>query len=187
MADKNNTTEPKKEKKTLDVQAVTEEVSPQEMKKNIRDLIIITTGVFIGLVMLIILLISMQEETQQNTYDIMQGTPPIQVTATQLMTAYAQDSVEADAEYRFRKLTITGRILYIGKDPMGDPFVLLADERKWAILPVMGMFGGNADLSSFERGQIVELTGECDSQTFVVKIWANKLEPSNKTLEEIKV
>jgi hypothetical protein len=51
--------------------------------------------------------------------------PVIVVTASTLYEAYDANPIEADANYRYKQATVVGMVIDIGREILGDPYVVL--------------------------------------------------------------
>lgn len=88
----------------------------------------------------------------------------IEVTATDLLAAYAANTVSADNQYLDQALKVTGTVGTIGKDVLDQAYVTLTDDNdKYSILSVQCYFDKDNldDIATLKEGDIVTITGTC--------------------------
>ncbi len=90
----------------------------------------------------------------------------IEVSATDLWSAYDANSVSADSQYKGNLLAVTGEITNIGQDLLSKkPCISLASGDQLGLYPIQCFFPGDDDtvaaLSELQDGQTVTITGKC--------------------------
>ena len=95
--------------------------------------------------------------------------PPIIVSARDLISAYEENEVAADAQYEDRILMVTGSINNIGKDIVDDPYIVLTTGGEWDLGGVQCMFKAKdeATLAQLSTGQTVTIQGKCSGQSIL--------------------
>jgi len=90
---------------------------------------------------------------------------PIVVSAYELVAAYDQNEVAADAGYKDRLIEVSGTVTQIGRNVKGDAFVALdVGYRGWGIL-CFARGDRETKLAALSRGQFVNLRGRCCGRT----------------------
>lgn len=98
---------------------------------------------------------------------------PIEISATDLITAYDENEIAADEEYQDKLLQITGTVKSIGTDVADRAYLMLADDRnEYAILGVQCYFEEEqaAALADLKEGDTVTLTGTCEGVVVSVSV-----------------
>lgn len=94
--------------------------------------------------------------------------PELEITATEMLTAYDENGVNADNQYKGKYLKVTGTVGNIGTDILGDAYVTLKNENnKYAIISVQCYFDDNNTdaIASLKEGDSVSITGTCSGST----------------------
>ncbi len=94
--------------------------------------------------------------------------PELAITATDLLTAYDENGVQADNQYKGKYLKVTGTVGNIGTDILGDAYVTLKNENsKYAIISVQCYFDDNNTdtIANLKEGDSVSITGTCSGST----------------------
>ena len=97
----------------------------------------------------------------------------LEVKAVDLITAYDENAVAADKEYKDKTLKITGTISSIGVDIAEQAYLVLTDENDpYAILGVQCYFGKEQEdtLTNLKEGDTVTLTGRCEGKVINVSV-----------------
>lgn len=97
----------------------------------------------------------------------------LEVKAVDLITAYDENAVAADKEYKDKALKITGTISSIGVDIAEQAYLVLTDENDpYAILGVQCYFGKEQEdtLTNLKEGDTVTLTGRCEGKVINVSV-----------------
>ena len=87
----------------------------------------------------------------------------IEISATDLYSAYEANQVAADQKYKGRLLEVTGVITSIGKDILGSPYIVLGSGDEWEVWGVQCTFSSRYEswLAKLKKGQQVTVTGKC--------------------------
>ncbi len=94
--------------------------------------------------------------------------PELAVSATDLLTAYDENGVNADNQYKGKYLKVTGTVGSVGTDILGDAYITLKNENnKYAIIRVQCYFDDNNTdaIASLKEGDSVSITGTCSGST----------------------
>lgn len=97
----------------------------------------------------------------------------LEVKAVDLITAYDENAVAADKEYKDKTLKITGTISSIGVDIAEQAYLVLTDENDpYAILGVQCYFEKEQEdtLTNLKEGDTVTLTGTCEGKVINVSV-----------------
>ena len=88
----------------------------------------------------------------------------IAMDARDLMSAYEDDEIKADARYKNRRLLVTGPIAEIGKNLPASPFVAIQAGNP--VFTIQCFFEGNGEIvgAQLEKGMVVSIVGTCDGQ-----------------------
>lgn len=94
----------------------------------------------------------------------------IEVSATDLLAAYDENTVSADNQYKGQLLKVTGTVGSIGKDILDDAYVTLTNDNEYSIISVQCYFAkDNLDgISTLKEGDVVTITGTCEGSTLNV-------------------
>lgn len=89
--------------------------------------------------------------------------PPINISARNLYNAYTQNTVNADALYKNKRVAVTGTITNIGQDMVTKkPCISLDSGSDLNLYPVQCFFQeSSSDLASLRDGDSVTIVGEC--------------------------
>jgi tRNA_anti-like len=94
--------------------------------------------------------------------------PPTSVKAGDLLSEYGTNAVAADGKYKGKTLQVTGKFGSAQKNPFGGYVVQLLPEDAGDVnLSGVECFmaeSAQADVATFQSGQIVTLQGTCDVQ-----------------------
>jgi tRNA_anti-like len=92
--------------------------------------------------------------------------PPLVVTQAQLLSAYADDELSADEQYRGRVLAVSGHVVGLGRDTNDSAFVTLDPGDPPAAFSVQCLFDkrGAGVVAGLKKGQRVTLVGRCDGK-----------------------
>jgi hypothetical protein len=97
----------------------------------------------------------------------------IQVTATELLTAYDENEVAANTLYKGKWLEITGTIDDISVT-FGITSVDLKNDKKYSFTDVYCSFGFNSnndsDFATIKKGDVVTIRGRCDGLLLNISI-----------------
>lgn len=87
----------------------------------------------------------------------------IEISATDLYSAYEANQVAADQQYKGQLLEVTGIISSIGRDILGTPYIVLGSGDEWEVWGVQVLFSSRYEswLAKLEKGQQVTVTGKC--------------------------
>lgn len=89
----------------------------------------------------------------------------IEISATDLLAAYADNEVAADNEYKGQLLRVTGTVGSIGKDILDAAYVTLKnDESEYSIISVQCYFDKDNldDIAALHEGDTVTIRGTCN-------------------------
>lgn len=88
----------------------------------------------------------------------------IPVTAAKLSSAYEDNEVAADAQYKGEIVDVTGVVETIAKDIFDTPYVVLRDGGKWSVWNIQCMFSVKDELTlaQLSKGQVITVRGKCD-------------------------
>lgn len=86
----------------------------------------------------------------------------IKVTALELSTAYKDNEVAADQQYKGKTVEVSGTVDTIGKDILDTPYIAFAGEQYAIIDRVQCMFSKSdeSQLATVKKGQKITLRGE---------------------------
>lgn len=89
--------------------------------------------------------------------------PAIEVTASELYSAYAENAVNADSIYKNKTVSVTGTITDIGQDILTNkPCVSLASGDAFGIYSVQCFFKDATDeIAALRDGDTITITGTC--------------------------
>jgi len=130
----------------------------------------------------IIAVTSDSDKPETNTPNVSSTTPTpkatpeieyIEVTATELLEAYAENEISADGIYKGNLLMVTGTVDSIAKDILDNAYITLKnDNDRYSIISVQCYFEKNNldDIAELKSGDIVTVTGKCDGGTFNVSL-----------------
>lgn len=90
--------------------------------------------------------------------DDTQPQPPIELSATDLFAAYKANEVAADAKYKGQPLKVSGIVVSINKNVMGDPFIELVGENEFETVTANFDKSELQELSGLHKGQFVTVT-----------------------------
>lgn len=98
--------------------------------------------------------------------------PVITVTALKLATAYKDNQVAADLEYKDKLVEITGTIDGIGKDILEDSYVTFEADQYAIINKVQAYFtkANEGQLVNLKKGQKITLRGRVEGGTFNIVV-----------------
>lgn len=87
----------------------------------------------------------------------------VAITAAELCSAYEDNEIAADAQYKGEVLDITGVVESISK-VLGTPFVVLTDGDEWALCSAQCFFSTKDEpiLAQLSKGQVITVRGKCD-------------------------
>lgn len=95
----------------------------------------------------------------------------VTVTATELLTAYEDNAVAADASYKGKKLQITGTVSDMGTDILDQTYVILQnDNEEYSIVGVQCYFADGSAVASLSKGDTITVTGTGDGQVVHVSV-----------------
>lgn len=103
----------------------------------------------------------------------------VEVKAVDIITAYEENEVAADDQYKDQLLKITGVVKSVGTDVADRAYVMLADERnEYALLGVQCYFDEeNKDsLADLKEGDTVTISGTCEGKVVSVSVKHCQLE-----------
>ncbi len=89
----------------------------------------------------------------------------IEISATDLLAAYADNEVAADNEYKGQLLRVTGTVGSIGKDILDAAYVTLRnDESEYSIISVQCYFDKDNldDIATLHEGDTITIQGTCN-------------------------
>ena len=94
----------------------------------------------------------------------------IEVSATDLLAAYGENTVSADNQYKGQLLKVTGTVGSIGKDILDDAYVTLTNDDEYSLISVQCYFAkDNLDgIATLKEGDTVSIIGKCDGSTLNV-------------------
>jgi len=94
----------------------------------------------------------------------------IEVSATDLLAAYEENTVSADNQYKDQLLKVTGTVGSIGKDILDDAYVTLTNDDEYSLISVQCYFAkDNLDgIATLKEGDTVSIIGKCDGSTLNV-------------------
>lgn len=101
-----------------------------------------------------------------------------EVTATDLLTAYDDNTVAADQQYKDKLLKISGKVSDVGTDVADRTYITLQDERnEYAIISVQCYFGDDQKdaIAALKKGDAVVITGTCEGKVVNVSVKNCKL------------
>lgn len=109
---------------------------------------------------------SSASDTVQDTYSEPKESKKeevIEVSAEDLYAAYKENTVNADALYKNKTLSVTGMITNIGQDAITKkPCVNLSVGDDFDFYPIQCFFGKSSDeLAALRDGDVVTITGKC--------------------------
>jgi len=90
--------------------------------------------------------------------------PPTQpMPASQIAAEYEANEVAADARYKGKKVTLSGKVGSIAKDILDEPYITL-DADEFGLRSVQAYFdnGDLPQLAQLRKGQTVTIEGTCD-------------------------
>lgn len=85
-----------------------------------------------------------------------------------MLTAYDENGVNADNQYKGKYLKVTGTVGSVGTDILGDAYITLKNENnKYAIIRVQCYFDDNNTdaIASLKESDSVSITGTCSGST----------------------
>ena len=82
------------------------------------------------------------------------------VGANVLFRTYDQNSIAADAKYRYKTRTIIGTVKDIGRDIVGNPYVVLGDNRISGGVQCIFATEDEAEIAKLKKWQAVAVRGE---------------------------
>jgi hypothetical protein len=96
------------------------------------------------------------------------GAPAIRIQAADLESAYLENEVRADSDFKGRRVELLGKVEKVGVDIAGSPYILLAGSG----LGVQATFSkdGAAALSSLHKGESVFLKCTCRGKLIFVQV-----------------
>ncbi len=80
---------------------------------------------------------------------------PVAVTTTQLFDAYQDNEVQADMQYKGKKLLVTGKVDKVSKDVLDKPFVSLSTSNMFMSVLAYGM--PESSVASLRKGMSLTL------------------------------
>lgn len=94
----------------------------------------------------------------------------VEITAKDLLTAYEENTVAADNQYKNQLLKVTGTVGSIGKDIMDSAYVTLTNDDPYSFISVQCFFEKDNldDIATLKEGDTVTITGVCDGNTLNV-------------------
>lgn len=159
---------------------------PQKRKSKAGKVILIILGI---IVLIAILGAVFGEDESGNSSNDPNTTPPVQtgeptqqeeepeeeiisVTAKELLDAYEANGVNADLQYKDKKLAITGVVDTISTDILDIAYVTLGTGDEWELTSVQCYFKDSdlEALATLASGQEVTIIGTCDGQTMNVLV-----------------
>ena len=96
--------------------------------------------------------------------------PSVQISAPDLVAAYQENEVSADAEYKDKVVEVTGFVGSVGKDVIDDVYVTVNDGGEYTIISVQCYFEDEAQIAKtaeLSEGDEVSIIGTCDGQAGV--------------------
>jgi DNA-directed RNA polymerase subunit RPC12/RpoP len=104
------------------------------------------------------------------------GSPSVAISAPELLTAYRNNAIAADQQYKGKTIKVVGVVKSISSHPVfsGTSVVILGG-RGSSILDVLGVHcyfpgGANDELSRLRPGQVVAVVGRCKGQLMTVDV-----------------
>ena len=87
----------------------------------------------------------------------------IEITARELYEAYKNNEIAADQKYKGNFLKVTGVVDSIGRDILGDPYVVLTGGGEYEVWGVQCIFSNAYEswLATLSVGQSIRVTGKC--------------------------
>lgn len=165
-------------------------VQPQKKKGGCLKIVLIVIGVFFALGILGAIFgetedtssnsvpsgapssVSVAEPTPTSTPEPTPEPTPsyIEVSATDLLAAYEENTVAADNQYKGQLLKVTGTVGSIGKDILDDAYVTLTNDDEYSLISVQCYFAkDNLDgIATLKEGDTVSIIGKCDGSTLNV-------------------
>jgi len=90
---------------------------------------------------------------------------PIETTAPDLFGDFDANSIAAESRYKGKMVQVRGRIVSIGKEILGAPYVVLGNGDEFSPFGVQCIFPRDKHgLESVSKGQVVTVRGKCRSK-----------------------
>lgn len=159
--------------------------APSKKKGGCLKIALIVIGIFIVLGVLGTIFGEPSDSSDQSTPQSAPNTPSsassaeptpepapsyIEVSATDLLAAYDENTVSADNQYKGQLLKVTGTVGSIGKDILDDAYVTLTNDNEYSIISVQCYFAKDnlEGISTLKEGDVVTITGTCDGSSLNV-------------------
>ncbi|MEN6376173.1 MAG: hypothetical protein ABFD75_15510 [Smithella sp.] len=103
--------------------------------------------------------------------------PALEMEATRLASDYAENEIEADKKYKGKIVVVKGKIYQIGKDPLGQPFIVIGG-RAFGYGGVQCVFarGKDSSVAALSKGQFVSVKGKVGGKNIVVRVEDSSLQ-----------
>ena len=103
--------------------------------------------------------------------------PAVEMEATELASDYAENEMEADKKYKGKIVVVTGKIYQIGKDPLGQPFIVIGG-RAFGYSGVQCVFarGKDSSVAALSKGQFVSVKGKVGGKNVFVRVEDSSLQ-----------
>ncbi len=103
--------------------------------------------------------------------------PVLEMEATRLASDYAENEMEADKKYKGKMVVVKGKIYQIGKDPLGQPFIVIGG-RAFGYGGVQCVFarGKDSSVAALSKGQFVSVKGKVGGKNVFVRVEDSSLQ-----------
>jgi hypothetical protein len=103
--------------------------------------------------------------------------PAFNMEATKLASDYAENDVVADKKYKDKIVVVKGKIYEIGKDPLGQPFIVIGG-REFGFGAVKCVFarGKDSSVAVLSKGKVVSVRGKVSGKIVTVQIEDSSLQ-----------
>jgi hypothetical protein len=121
-------------------------------------------GIFAVLIVLSVIFSPDKEKVEQEEAQIVrQEVNPISISADELMTAYTDNKIAAEMEYKRKILVVDGTISSLGDDIIGKlPHVKLKTSNFIATVHCSFQERDRVNLAALQKGQYVKIRGRCE-------------------------
>jgi len=129
------------------------------------------------LLMIVLFLAGCSSPDDTTTGKVKNEVPVFYMEATKLASEYAENETAADNKYKGKIVVVNGKIYQMGKDPLGQPFIVIGG-RAFGFGGVQCVFarGKDSSLAALSKGKVVSVKGKVGGKNVFVRVEDSSLQ-----------
>jgi len=129
------------------------------------------------LLLIVLFLAGCQAAEDKKTNKVKADAPVLELEATRLAADYAENEAAADDKYKGKIVVVKGKIYQMGKDPLGQPFIVIGG-RAFGHGGVQCVFARGKDdsLAALAKGKEVRVQGKVSGKVVFVRVEESSLQ-----------